>query len=192
MANNSIKHHLWILGGLLLLMWASAIVDVFILAPASGASLQIYGIEPRTMTGLRGVVFAPFLHANFTHLISNTIPFLILGGLVMLRGKQLFILVTIGCIALSGIGTWLIGSTGIHLGASGLIFGYLGFLLASAWFERSFMAIAIALPVGSLYGGLIWGVLPTQVGVSWECHLSGFIGGIIMSKILALTPIRPL
>lgn len=185
MANNSIKHHLWILGGLLLLMWASAIVDVFILAPASGASLQIYGIEPRTMTGLRGVVFAPFLHANFTHLISNTIPFLILGGLVMLRGKQLFILVTIGCIALSGIGTWLIGSTGIHLGASGLIFGYLGFLLASAWFERSFMAIAIALPVGSLYGGLISGVLPTQVGVSWECHLSGFIGGIIMSKILA-------
>jgi membrane associated rhomboid family serine protease len=86
-----------------------------------------------------------------------------------------------------GLGTWLIGSPGVHVGASGLIFGYLGFLLARGYFERNFPSILLAIVVGSLYGGAIWGVLPTQPGISWEGHLFGFIGGVLAARFLART-----
>jgi membrane associated rhomboid family serine protease len=118
-------------------------------------------------------------------LIANTIPFFILGWFVMLQETSDFFVVTAITMLVSGLGVWLFGSAGLHVGASGLIFGYLGFLLLRGYFERNFPSILLSIIVGVLYGGAIWGVLPTQPGVSWEGHLFGFIGGILAARLLA-------
>jgi membrane associated rhomboid family serine protease len=174
------KAQVLILGGLVALMWGIEIVDRILLG-----SLDIYGIIPRTLIGLRGILFAPLLHGNFAHLIGNTIPFVILGWLVMLRRTRDFFVVTPIVMLVGGLGTWLIGSPGVHIGASGVIFGYLGFLLSRGYFERSLTAIAFSIVVAVLYGGLIWGVIPGNPGISWEGHLFGFIGGIIAARLVA-------
>jgi len=175
------KTQVTILGGSVALMWVLELVDVIVFRQR----LNIYGIIPREIIGLRGILFAPFLHAGFAHLISNTIPFLVLGWFVMLQETSEFFIVTPIIMLVSGLGVWLIGSPGVHIGASGVVFGYLGFLLARGLFERNFLSIVLSLLVGSLYGSLIWGVLPTQIGVSWEGHLFGFIGGVLAARFLA-------
>ena len=176
-----IKTQVTILGGFATLMWVLEIVDVFVFRQG----LNVYGILPREIIGLRGILFAPFLHGGFAHLISNTIPFLLLGWFVMLQETSEFFIVTPIIMLVSGLGVWLLGAPGLHIGASGVIFGYLGFLLARGFFERNFPSILLSLIVGSLYGGLIWGVLPIQPGVSWEGHLFGFIGGVLAARFLA-------
>lgn len=169
-----------ILGGFVATIWVLEVVDVFL-----GGALNTYGILPRNLIGLRGILFAPFLHGNFAHLIANTIPFLTLGWFVMLRETSDFFVVTGITMLVSGLGVWLIGSSGLHIGASGVVFGYLGFLLARGYFERNIPSILLSVLVGFLYGGAIWGVLPTQPGVSWEGHLFGFIGGVIAARFLS-------
>ncbi|MBW4548076.1 MAG: rhomboid family intramembrane serine protease [Symplocastrum torsivum CPER-KK1] len=169
-----------ILGGFVATIWVLEFVDVFL-----GGALNRYGILPRNLIGLRGILFAPFLHGNFAHLIANTIPFLTLGWFVMLRETSDFFVVTGITMLVSGLGVWLIGSAGLHIGASGVVFGYLGFLLARGYFERNIPSILLSVIVGFLYGGAIWGVLPTQPGVSWEGHLFGFIGGVIAARFLS-------
>ncbi|NER48978.1 MAG: rhomboid family intramembrane serine protease [Symploca sp. SIO1A3] len=175
------KTQVTILGGSVALMWVLELVDVIVFQQ----KLNIYGIIPREIIGLRGILFAPFLHAGLAHLISNTIPFLVLGWFVMLQETSEFFIVTPIIMLISGLGVWLIGSPGVHIGASGVVFGYLGFLLARGLFERNFLSIVLSLLVGSLYGSLIWGVLPIQIGVSWEGHLFGFIGGVLAARFLA-------
>lgn len=171
-----------VLGGFIALIWTLEIVDLLFL----GGALNAYGIRPRSIFGLRGILFAPFLHGGLTHVAANTIPFLSLGWLIMLRGTRDFFVVTAVTMLISGLGTWLIGSTNsIHIGASGLVFGYLGFLLLRGYFERSVPAILFSLIVGLLYGGMIWGVLPLQYGVSWQGHLFGFVGGGLAARLLA-------
>lgn len=169
-----------ILGGFVATIWVLEFVDVFL-----GGALNRYGILPRNLIGLRGILFAPFLHGNFAHLIANTIPFLTLGWFVMLRETSDFFVVTGITMLVSGLGVWLIGSAGLHIGASGVVFGYLGFLLARGYFERNIPSILLSVIVGFLYGGAIWGVLPTQPGVSWEGHLFGFVGGVIAARFLS-------
>ena len=123
-------------------------------------------------------LFAPLLHANFAHLIANTAPLFVLGWLVILRRKVDFFVVTAAVTLIGGLGVWLFARPGtLHLGASGVVFGYLGYLLVRAWRERSLVAIAVALVAGILYGGALWGVLPTERGISWEGHLFGLLGG---------------
>lgn len=173
--------HALVLGGFVALMWIVEIADVVLFR----GQLDAYGILPRQTIGLRGILFMPFLHGNFPHLIANTIPFLILGWLVMLRSIADFWLVTAVTMLVGGLGVWLFGSPGLHVGASGVIFGYLGFLLLRGLFERSFAGIFLSVVVGSLYGGLIWGVLPGQPGVSWEGHLFGFLGGVLAARLLS-------
>lgn len=169
-----------ILVGLVGVMWALEIVDI-----ALGGALNAYGILPHSLIGLRGILFAPLLHGNFAHLIANTIPFLILGWFVMLQETSDFFIVTAITMLFGGLGTWLIGSpNSVHIGASGVIFGYLGFLLARGYFERNIPSIFLSLIVGFFYGGAIWGVLPSQPGISWEGHLFGFIGGILAARLL--------
>jgi membrane associated rhomboid family serine protease len=169
-----------ILGGFVAVMWIVEIVDIVL-----GGALNAYGIRPHQLIGLRGILFAPFLHGGFGHLIANTIPFFTLGWFVMLQETSDFFIVTAITMLVSGLGTWLIGSTNsVHIGASGIIFGYLGFLLARGYFERNIPSILLSLIVGFLYGGAIWGVLPLQYGVSWEGHLFGFIGGILAARFL--------
>ncbi|MDX2229209.1 MAG: rhomboid family intramembrane serine protease [Leptolyngbyaceae cyanobacterium bins.349] len=184
---NELKLQVLILFGCVAMAWALELFDLFVLKGGYNfrGGLDQYGIIPRDLIGLRGILFAPFLHGGLGHLISNTIPFLVLGWLVMLRETSDFFVVSILSALVSGLGTWVFGASGTHIGASGVIFGYLGYLLARGYFERSMTAIAISLFVGTLYGSLIWGVLPLQPGVSWEGHLFGFLGGILSAKLLA-------
>jgi membrane associated rhomboid family serine protease len=170
-----------ILGGLVGVMWAVEIVDL-----ALGGALNSFGIRPHSLIGLRGILFAPFLHSGFAHLIGNTIPFLILGWFVMLQETSDFFIVSAIAMLVGGLGTWLFGSANsVHIGASGVIFGYLGFLLARGYYERNIPSIFLAIIVGVFYGGAIWGILPTQIGISWQGHLFGFIGGILAARFFA-------
>lgn len=173
-----------IVGGSLVLMWAIEAIDTW----ALDSSLQTHGIEPRQVDGLEGVLFAPFLHAGWSHIISNSMPYLILGGLVFLSGLKRWLQVTGFIIVTAGIVTWLLARSGNHIGASILIFGWFGYLLASGWFERSFRSIAIAVLVVLIYGGLIAGVVPTSSGISWEGHLFGAIAGAGAARLFAARP----
>ena len=165
------------------LMWSIEILDFFVF----GGSLNRFGIHPHSISGLWGILFVPFLHGDFNHLIANTVPFIILGWLVMLQKTSDFFIVTAITMVVGGLGTWLIGSPGsVHIGASGVVFGYLGFLLFRGYFLQNVPSIAVSVIVGVFYGSLIWGVLPLEAGVSWEGHLFGFIGGAIAAKFLSV------
>ena len=162
-------------------MWAIQCVNFFL-----GGSLNQFGIVPRTQSGLIGILFAPFLHANFAHLITNTVPFLTLGWFVMLRRTSDFFWVTSVSMLIGGFGTWLIApSDTVHIGASGVIFGYLGFLISHGYFDRSLLPVLASIAITFLYGSLLWGVLPGQLGISWQGHLFGFIGGVIAARLIA-------
>ncbi|MBE9143891.1 rhomboid family intramembrane serine protease [Planktothrix mougeotii] len=177
-----LKSHILILGGIVALLWIIEIIDFFVFR----GTLNRLGIRPHSLQGLEGIFFAPFLHGNFNHLAANTLPLITLGWFVMLRGVKDFFVVTFITMMVSGLGVWLFGSPyTIHIGASGVIFGYLGFLLLRGFFERSFVSIALSLLVGWLYGGLVWGILPLQYGISWQGHLFGFIGGVFAAQMLA-------
>ena len=176
-----LKTHVTILGSIIAVMWLVEIVDTSL-----RGALDIYGIIPHNEIGLRGILFAPFLHGNFVHLAANTVPFLTLGWLIMLRETSDFFIVSGITMLVSGAGVWLTGAPGsIHIGASGVIFGYLGFLLFRGYFERSTASLFVSLFVGFFYGSMIWGILPTLPGVSWQGHLFGFIGGAIAARFLA-------
>lgn len=170
------------LGVLLAIMWGLEVVDELVLS----GRLDQMGIAPRSVDGLKGIFLAPLLHGSFGHLASNTIPLLVLGWFVMFRGRSTFVIATVGVAVIGGLGTWLFGSTdSVHIGASGLVFGYLGFLLGGGIFERSLKAVLLAIAAGLLYGGIVWGVMPGQEGISWEGHLFGFVGGVVLAKLLA-------
>jgi len=163
-------------------LWAIELVDTFVL----GSSLQRHGIHPRKLSGLWGVLFSPFLHGGFGHLIANSAPFVVLGALVRGRGKVRFLEATVVIAIVGGLGTWLTGgSNSNHIGASGVIFGWFGYLLLAGWYERSMVTIGTSVVVGVVYGGMIWGVLPTRPGVSWQGHLFGFLGGWLAAKLIA-------
>jgi membrane associated rhomboid family serine protease len=182
-----IKQQVTILGGWVALMWVIEILDQVVFQRSlDRLGLDRLGIMPRSMSGLWGILWAPFLHGSFSHLIANTVPFLSLGWLVMLRRTSDFWVVTALAMAIGGGGTWLLGAPNtVHIGASGLVFGYLGFLLLRGYFERQFWSICLSVGVMTLYGGLLFGVLPVARGVSWEGHLCGFLGGVFAAKLLA-------
>jgi len=161
-------------------MWVVEILDLL-----PFVDLDRYGIRPRSASGLLGIVTAPFLHAGFGHLMLNSLPFIVLGGTVLLSGVRVFWGVTIFVTLAGGLGVWLFAeSLSNHLGASGLIFGYLGFLLARGVFEKSFPSILIACAILVGYGGLLFGVLPLQTGVSWQGHLFGFLAGVGAARLM--------
>lgn len=164
----------------LAILWGLEILD-FLLRGA----LDRFGIRPRRLTGLPGIALAPLLHGNLGHLAANTGPLAILGTLVLLNGLRAFLVVTALVWLVSGVGVWLFGRNQTnHLGASGLVFGYLGFLLLRGYFVQSPVAIAVAVLVGFLYSGALWGLLPLREGRSWTGHLFGFVGGILAARYL--------
>jgi membrane associated rhomboid family serine protease len=176
-----IKDHLLLLFGLLGAMWVVKILDLL-----PFLHLTHHGIHPRTVSGLPGIVTAPFLHANFTHLALNSLPFIILGGIVLLSGVRVFWGVTIFVTLAGGFAVWLFAQKfSNHIGASGLIFGYLGFLLARGVFEKSWTSILIACAILIGYGGLLAGILPLRTGVSWQGHLFGLLAGIAAARLMA-------
>lgn len=164
---------------LLALMWGEEILDQTLF----GGRLDALGIVPRSEIGLRGLIFAPFLHVGFGHLIANTIPCGVLGFLVALRSVARFVTVTLTVMLLGGLGVWLTApSFTVHLGASLLVFGYLGYLLGRGFYERSAPAMIVAVLVLLAYGGALWGVLPLQAGVSWQSHLFGLLAGVLAAR----------
>ena len=175
---SQLKANLLLVLAAVVLLWAVEAANHF-----TGHQLNTWGILPRTVTGLRGIPLSPFLHGNLSHLLVNTVPFLVLGGLVALQGRRAFLGVSLFVIICGGIALWLFGRMAYHIGASGLIFGYFGYLVARAWYERSPGSILIALVTLFFYGGLIWGVLPTTTYISWEGHLFGLLAGILAARI---------
>jgi membrane associated rhomboid family serine protease len=161
-------------------MWVSEGVDQV----AFDGELDRFGIVPREIDGLTGIVLAPFLHAGFGHLVANTIPLLVLGGLIAFKGLRRLIVVGVGVILIGGLGVWLFGRSAIHLGASGVVFGFLGYLVAAGVLERRLRSVMLAVVAVVLYGGMIWGVLPGTPGVSWESHLFGLLAGVVMARVV--------
>jgi membrane associated rhomboid family serine protease len=181
-SRQEIKTQAIILATFVAIFWLLEILDQFVFR----GSLDVFGIIPHQVIGLRGILFAPFLHGDFPHLIANTVPFLILGWLVMLQETSDFFIVTGLTMLVGGLGVWLFAAPGsIHIGASILIFGYLGFLLLRGYFQRNIPSILLSILVFLLYGGTIWGVLPSRPGISWQGHLFGFLGGVLAAKLIA-------
>ena len=155
-------------------------------AETAGGALTQFGIVPRTERGLWGILFSPFIHANLAHLVTNTISLLILGWLTLaFAGRRAFWIVTTAAAIGAGVTAWTLGAPGtVHIGASGVIFGYLGYLMLSGWFARRFMPIVVSLGVTVMWGGAVLGVLPGQIGISWQAHLGGFVGGVFAARAL--------
>jgi membrane associated rhomboid family serine protease len=172
---------LLLVAAMVALMWMLEIVDV-----AADHRLDNYGIHPRDFDGLAEILAAPFLHAGFGHLISNTVPFLAMGAAIALGGLMRVALVTLIVAVVSGLGTWLIAaSNSIHLGASGVVFGYATYLVVRGIFSKRLSELAIGVVVVAIWGiGLVQGLLP-QERISWQAHLFGAIGGVVAASVLA-------
>ena len=170
------------------IMWVTEVVDTVL-----GGRLDSNGIIPRSTAGLDGILWAPFLHGGFSHLISNTLPFAVLSGLVLLQGTRRWIYASIIIVIGGGLLVWAfaIGSNELHFGASGWVFGLFGFIVVSAILERKLMSIGIGLVALFFYGStILFGFIP-RPGLSWEGHLFGFIAGIIAARILANREVEP-
>jgi len=169
-------------------LWALELLDVL-----SGHALDDLGIDAQEVGGLPEIFTAPFVHASWEHLASNSVPFAVLGFLVLLGGTLRWVASSLISIVSSGLTAWLLTpAQSIILGASGLIFGWLTYLLARGLWSRKPGQIAIALVVLFFYGSLIWGVLPSSPGISWQAHLGGAVGGVIAAWLLhRRVPARP-
>ena len=161
------------LGAFVALLWVVQVVNWI-----TGYSLNpTFGLIPRYRSGLDGVIAMPLLHGSFAHLIANSPPLLVMGGLLVATTTRALLSVNAIVIVLGGGLVWLFGSSAIHIGASGLVFGWFGFLVTRGFVDRSLITLGAALAVGVLYGSILWGVLPGQHGVSWEAHLFGAVAG---------------
>lgn len=169
--------------GFLLSLWTVQVVNEL-----TNHGMDGWGVVPRSVRGLAGIPISPFIHGSWKHLILNSIPLLVLGGLVVMRGSAVFIELTAFVALLGGTGVWLFAdlaerTESSHIGASGVIFGYFGFLVASGWYDRSALAVLEALVAIVLYGSVIFsGVVPANNGVSWEGHLFGLLAGILAAR----------
>jgi membrane associated rhomboid family serine protease len=177
----ALKNQGTLLVSIVVVLWAIELVNMLL-----GDRFYTYGIRPREISGLQGILFAPFLHGNWRHLISNTVPLVILSSLILSKDVGEWIAVTVLAALGSGVGTWLFGaSNSVHIGASGVVFGYFGYLVTRAYFDRSIGSILVSLFVMMLFGGMIWGILPIRMGISWEGHLFGLLGGIGTAWLIA-------
>jgi membrane associated rhomboid family serine protease len=173
---------------LLGVLWVILLFDLTI----DHGALFLDGIVPRTTRGLIGIPLAPLLHAGIPHLLANSGPFFVLGMLVLQQGRPVFVKASLFIIFVGGLATWCIGPAGtVHGGASSLIFGWFGFLVASAWRVPLLSTVLAALVAISWYGvGVIFGLSPLQTHVSWQGHLTGLLAGGIAAYVLPLAPPR--
>ena len=171
-------------------LWMIEVGDQILEGARPGFSLDFLGIIPRTLWGLPGIFFAPFVHRDFGHLLNNTLPLLVLAWIVMLGGRRLFFKVTGIVMLCAGVGTWLFGTgDGVHLGASGIIYGYLGFLLVRGFLELSVRWVIVSVVIGVLYSGALGGFFPNR-SVSVVGHIFGFVGGVVAGWLLFYLPRR--
>lgn len=166
-------------------VFVAALWGIQIVNWATGYGLNpAFGLIPRHFAGLDGVLGMPLLHGSFSHLVSNTPPLLLMGALLAATATRALILVNGIIVLLGGALVWLMGSHAVHIGASGLLFGWFGFLVTRGLVDRSLVTLGAALLVGLVYGSIIWGVLPGQRGVSWEGHLFGAVSGVVAAIVL--------
>lgn len=182
----------WVVGGVTMLSFVALLYVIEAYDAVTGHQLDQNGIRPLETDGLTGVLFAPLLHGSWEHLIANTGPALVLGFLVTLAGLARFVSATAIIWILGGVGTWLIGDLGapagistVHIGASGLIFGWLTFLIVFGFFTRKVWQITVGIMVLLVYGSILLGVLPGTFGVSWQGHLCGAVAGVIAAYVLS-------
>jgi membrane associated rhomboid family serine protease len=167
--------------GMAALMWLVEIVDSI-----DRHRLDSWGIEPRDVEGLRGIVAAPFLHASYDHLIGNTIPFVVLGLAIALSGLGRVAVVTGIVVLVGGLGTWIFAPENtIHIGASGIVFGYASYLISRGIFDKSALELAMGALVVVVWGGALLTSLVPHQGISWQGHLFGAIGGVVAARLLA-------
>ena len=188
------KRPVWVTGGVTILTFVALLYVVEVFNHISGDRLDDNGIRPLESDGLWGILFAPLLHANWQHLADNTVPALVLGFLVTLAGLSRFVFATAIIWIVGGFGTWLIGNVGNTcggepniIGASGLIFGWLTFLLVFGFFTRKIWQIVVGLIVLFIYGTVLLGAVPVVgcTGISWQGHLCGAIAGVIAAYLLS-------
>ena len=161
--------------GYLVLIWTVFLVNEFIF----GGALNNFGVRPRETSTLWGILTAPLLHADYGHIVANSLPGALFAGLIAMSSKRLFWQVTLLITVVGGGLTWLVGGVNtVHIGASGLIYGWLAFLVVRGFVNLRVMQIILGVILASMYSGLIWGVLPTQMAVSWQMHLFGGLAGI--------------
>lgn len=190
------KRPAWLVGGLTILSFVALLYVIEAYDSVTGHRLDSNGIRPLETDGLTGILFAPLLHSNWEHLVANTGPALVLGFLMTLAGLSRFVFATAIIWILGGVGTWLIGNIGApsyngmnvetnHIGASGLIFGWLTFLIVFGFFTRKIWEIVIGVVVLFIYGSILLGVLPGTFGVSWQGHLCGAVAGLVAAYLLS-------
>lgn len=167
-----------------ILIFVGIIYLVHLINLATDYSLNQWGIFPRTYKGTIGIFTSPFLHGNFKHLLSNTIPLLVLLFLLFSFNEKKALIVIIYTIIIGNTLVWIFGRSAIHIGASGLIYSLAAFLITCGFIEKKMKHIIVALLVVVLYGGLVWGVFPTQSYISWEAHLFGAIAGVHCAFLL--------
>lgn len=157
----------------------------------TGGALETFGISPRQIGELPQIYTAPLLHNDWAHLIGNTVPFFVLGLVVLLSSLRRWLVSTFAAVTASGLAVWLTAPpNSVTLGASGLVFGWLTYLLSRGIFSRQPRQILLAVVVFLIYGGILWGVLPTSSYVSWQGHLGGAIGGVAAAWFLHSTSER--
>ncbi len=160
--------------GYVIVIWAVHLVNTFLF----GGLLAFFGVHPLDLSAIWHVFTAPVLHASFGHLISNTVPGAIFSFLIGMSGARVWWEVTALVVLIGGVGVWLLGGVGTnHIGASGLVYGWLAYLLIRGLFNRSLGQIVVGVLLGVAYSGLVWGVLPGIPGISWQAHLFGAVGG---------------
>jgi len=162
-----------------IIMWSVYLFEFII-----PGDLSSWGILPRTTSGLLGIPFAPFLHHGLGHIISNSIPLLLLGFFMRISSKDKDLQIITGIAVLAGLGTWFFGSTAIHVGASGVIMGMWSYLIAKAIIDRSIPSIAIGVISFVLYGGFIFTVVDMRAHISWSSHFFGLVAGVVMANLV--------
>lgn len=169
----------------------AVMIAVYIVDLLLGGVLKSFGIRPREMGSAYSIAIAPWLHADFAHLGSNLPAFIVLASLCLLNGVRYFTKASLLIIVIGGALVWLLGRGSVHIGASGWIFGLWSLVIALAWYDRSPRNIMIAIAVAFFYGGMLFGLLPTQAHISFESHLFGAIAGVITAAMLAKQRILP-
>lgn len=160
--------------GIVAIFWIVFFINLLL-----GYRLNIFGIYPRRLWGLPGILFSPFLHANFNHLFFNSIPLFVFSDFLLVYGRDKFLHISLIIILCSGLGIWLFGRKAIHVGASSLIMGYFSFLLVMAYRQPSVLTILLAIVTIYYFGALFLDLFPREKHVSWEGHLFGFLAGLI-------------
>ena len=158
-----------------LIIWIVKLIEV-----QFNISFIKYGIQPQTISGLKGIFFSPFIHKDFTHLLNNSYPILILGVMLFYFYREIASQIFVWLFFITGFWLWIIGRPVYHIGASGIIYALAAFLLVSGVVRKNQRLSAVALIVIFLYGSMVWGVFPTNKSISWEGHLSGLFAGIIV------------